>query len=167
MRILLIGDEDNFIESALSELDPRHMVDVAKDREEGAYFSQIHDYNVVLLEPKLVNYIAEPWFEQIFQENTLTLDSLRIDFKNREIFIGSRRVKLPRKEYDLFEYLVLNKGRVLSKERLLEYVWRDDSRLWSNTVAVHISRLRSKVEKPFGLKLIHTVRGFGYRFDIM
>lgn len=77
---------------------------------------------------------------------------------------GGNEIALSKKEFALLEYLMRNKGRILSKEQIIAHVWDFDADILPNTVEAFIALLRQKVDKSFpGPKLIHTVRGFGYR----
>lgn len=98
-----------------------------------------------------------------FVSNLVKVGVLEINFKNRVVRANGKKLDLRRREYDILEYLVVNQGRVVSKEEILEHVWHGGLNVFSNTVEVHIKNLRDKLEKPFGEKLIHTVRGFGYK----
>jgi len=69
---------------------------------------------------------------------------------------------LTKREFDLLHYLMQNKDIVLSRESLLSKVWGFDYQGETNVVDVYIRYLRSKIDQPYGLKLIHTVRGVGY-----
>ena len=69
---------------------------------------------------------------------------------------------LTRREFDLLEYLMRNRGIVLTREQILERVWGLDYEGGANVVDVYIRYLRSKIDELFEPKLIHTVRGFGY-----
>ena len=69
---------------------------------------------------------------------------------------------LTKREFDLLHFLLANKNIVLSRETLLQEIWGYDFAGGTNAVDVYIRYLRAKVEEPFGLKLIHTVRGVGY-----
>ena len=71
-------------------------------------------------------------------------------------------VELTKKEFDLLRHLLENKGRVLTREALLDSVWGFDFVGETNSVDVYIRFLRSKIDEAFGIKLIHTVRGVGY-----
>ncbi|MER3495441.1 MAG: DNA-binding response regulator [Armatimonadota bacterium] len=92
------------------------------------------------------------------------LDGLTIDFEAREASIRGKAASLTAKEFDLLSYLVRNAGRALSREQLFETVWGYDIQFSSNTLDVFVYRLRSKIEDPLGRRLIHTVRGYGYKF---
>lgn len=73
-------------------------------------------------------------------------------------------IPLSRTEYALLEYLMRNEGIVLSRESIIAHVWDYDADVLPNTVEVYIGYLRNKIDRSFkGRKLIHTVRGFGYR----
>ena len=72
------------------------------------------------------------------------------------------RLDLSAREYALLDCLMRHEGQVLSRTRIVEAVWQDDSALGGNIVDVYVSYLRAKVDKPFSEPLIHTVRGMGY-----
>jgi DNA-binding winged helix-turn-helix (wHTH) protein len=86
---------------------------------------------------------------------------LVVDLASREAYRAGERIALTRREYDLLELLATNAGRVLSREAIQLSVWGDDYAA-SNTVDVHIAKLRKKVDEPFDDPLIRTVIGFGY-----
>ena len=65
-------------------------------------------------------------------------------------------------EYQLLEYLVRNKGRVISRTTILQHVWEYNFDTQTNIVDARVCRLREKIDKDFDRKLIRTVRGFGY-----
>ena len=71
-------------------------------------------------------------------------------------------MELTRREFDLLHYLLQHKGKVLSREVLLDGVWGFDFAGETNAVDVYIRFLRSKIDEAYGIKLIHTVRGVGY-----
>lgn len=92
----------------------------------------------------------------------LSLHDLRIDLLARRVYRGNKEIILTLKEYSLFEYLLRNKNRVLSRTQIIENVWGYDFSPGTNIVDVHIKSLREKVDAGFERKLIHTVRGTGY-----
>ncbi|HWT40090.1 MAG TPA: response regulator transcription factor [Dongiaceae bacterium] len=71
-------------------------------------------------------------------------------------------IHLRRKEFDILEYLARNKGRVLSRQMIVDHAWSSTSNGWVGSVDVHIKQLRDKVDKPFGYPLIRTIYGVGY-----
>ena len=95
----------------------------------------------------------------------LSIDDLTIDTISYKVRRAKRTVILSKTEYALLEFLLKNKGRVLSKNQIIENVWDYDADVLPNTVEVYIRYLRNKIEKPFKGKrpLIKTIRGFGYR----
>lgn len=92
----------------------------------------------------------------------LFLEDLRVDLLSRRVFRGDKEIILTPKEFSLLEYLLRNKGRVISRNQILENIWGYNFDPNSNVVDVHIKFLREKTESGFSRKLIHTVRGAGY-----
>ena len=92
----------------------------------------------------------------------LTAGSLEMDIDRHSVTVKGQGVELTKKEFDLLRHLLENKGRVLSREALLDSVWGFDFVGETNSVDVYIRFLRSKIDEAFGIKLIHTVRGVGY-----
>lgn len=92
----------------------------------------------------------------------LSIDDLRVDLLGRKVFRENKEISLTPKEFSLLEYLLRNKGKVLSRTEIIENVWGYDFDPTTNIVDVHIKFLREKVETGFHKKLIHTVRGTGY-----
>jgi DNA-binding response OmpR family regulator len=88
---------------------------------------------------------------------------LRIDVAGRSARVGDRSVELTRKEFDLLAELLRQRGRVLTRERLLESVWGYDFPGETRTVDVHVRRLRQKLGEPVDLR-IETVVGVGNRY---
>ena len=95
----------------------------------------------------------------------LAVRDLRIDLSRHVVKRADRCVSLTRREFDLLEYLVKNRGIVLTREQILNSVWGLDYEGEANVVDVNIRYLRGKLDEPFEPKLIHTVRGFGYVLD--
>ena len=88
---------------------------------------------------------------------------LVLDMVTRDVRRAGRRILLTNKEYQVLEYLMHNSGRVLSRSMIEEHVWGYDYDGLSNTVDVHITRLRRKLDQPGQPSVIETVRGAGYR----
>jgi DNA-binding response OmpR family regulator len=87
---------------------------------------------------------------------------IRLDPVRREAWAGEHQLELTKKEFDLLQFLLENKNIVMKREVLLERVWGYDFEGETNVVDVYVRYLRAKIEEPFGIKLIHTVRGVGY-----
>ena len=96
------------------------------------------------------------------ERDLLTAGPLAMDVERHEVTVDGRAVELTRREFDLLHYLLENKGKVISRESLLDHVWGFDFVGETNAVDVYIRFLRSKIDEAFGVKLIHTVRGVGY-----
>ena len=92
----------------------------------------------------------------------LTCGDLTVDLLSRAVTRGDVQIELQPREYALLEYLLHNQNRVVSKTMIMEHVWDYDFDPQTNVVDVLVSRLRSKIDKDFDTKLIHTVRGVGY-----
>jgi DNA-binding response OmpR family regulator len=92
----------------------------------------------------------------------LAAGDLRMDLLTRDVFRGERQIELQPREFSLLEYLLRNKGNVLSKTMIMEHVWDYHFDPQTNVVDVLVSRLRSKIDRDFDKKLLHTLRGVGY-----
>jgi DNA-binding response OmpR family regulator len=95
----------------------------------------------------------------------IEVGDLKLDRSNFEVKRGSFEISLSRKEFTLLEYLMRNKGKIVTKDELIQNVWNYDADILPNTVEVYIGYLRKKIDEPFNKRkpLIHTVRGFGYK----
>jgi two-component system, OmpR family, response regulator len=96
----------------------------------------------------------------------LTLADLEMDLLSRKVSRGGQKIELQSREFKLLEYLVRHQGQVVTRTMLLENVWNYHFDPQTNVIDVHISRLRSKIDKEFETPLIHTVRGAGYIVEL-
>lgn len=94
--------------------------------------------------------------------NVLSVADLTLDSATHAVKRGDREITLSAKEYALLEYLMYNKGVVLSRERIEDHIWNYDYEGGTNVVDVYISYLRKKIDSGHEVKLIHTLRGRGY-----
>ena len=92
----------------------------------------------------------------------LTAGDLSLDTVTHGVTRAGQTINLSSKEYAILEYLLRNKGAVLSRAQLENHIWNYDYAGGSNVVDVYIAYLRKKVDAPFDKKLIHTVRGAGW-----
>ena len=92
----------------------------------------------------------------------LTAGDLSLDTVTHGVTRAGQTINLSAKEYAILEYLLRNKGAVLSRAQLENHIWNYDYAGGSNVVDVYIAYLRKKVDAPFDKKLIHTVRGAGW-----
>ena len=99
------------------------------------------------------------------EASVLTAGDLRMDLIRRTVSRAGQDIELLPREFALLECLLRGKGRVLTRTMLLEAVWDLSFDPQTTVVESHISRLRAKIDKPFGRELIQTVRGAGYRID--
>jgi DNA-binding winged helix-turn-helix (wHTH) protein len=96
-------------------------------------------------------------------DELVTLDNVALNLNTRVITDGEREIFLRNKEFELLLYLARNRGRLLSRVNILENVWDMNSNLMTNTVDVHISRLRKILKEYFGISsMIRTVPCSGY-----
>ena len=94
--------------------------------------------------------------------NLLTMGDLTVDCGAHRVTRGGKLIELSAKEYALLEYLMLNQGIVLSREKIENHIWNFDYEGGTNVVDVYISYLRKKIDGGHEKRLIHTVRGRGY-----
>ena len=92
----------------------------------------------------------------------LQVADLEVDLDRKMVSRGDKPIKLTAKEFNLLEYLIRNKGRVVSRVDILENVWEVNFDLGTNVIDVYVNYLRNKIDKNFSPKLIHTVVGMGY-----
>ena len=95
-------------------------------------------------------------------ESVLTVGDLTLNLATQEVRRGGQPITLSAKEYALLEYLMHNRGIVLSREKIENHIWNLDYEGGTNVVDVYISYLRKKIDEGHKEKLIHTVRGRGY-----
>ena len=96
---------------------------------------------------------------------TLKVANLTLDPRTRVVMRGNGVVKLTAKEYAVLECLIRDPHRVLTRTEIAASIWNYEVYTQSNVVDVYIRNLRRKIDDPFDLKLIHTVRGVGYRLS--
>ena len=139
------------LEEQLAELDASAAID--------DFIIQRENYAEALLRIKRVLW------EKIYSKTreALTIEDLVIDLDNYEASISGEPVYLTFKEFELLKFLLLNRGRVFSRDELLDRVWGYDNYVGTRTVDIHVQRLRNKLGSPVG-DMIVTVRNVGYKF---
>lgn len=120
------------------------------------------------------DYLVKPFqFEELLariaavSRRATSIDELRVgdlslDTQRRRVRRGDHEIFLTAQEFDLLRYMAEHAGHVLSRTRLLEAVWDISHDPRTNVVDVYISYLRTKIDKDYDVKLLHTVRGVGY-----
>jgi DNA-binding response OmpR family regulator len=99
------------------------------------------------------------------RRNLLQIADLTMDIRTRRVMRAETLIDLTAKEYAVLECLMREPERILTRTEIAEAVWNYDVYNQSNVVDVYIRNLRRKIDDPFALKLIHTVRGAGYRLS--
>ena len=95
-------------------------------------------------------------------ENILIIADLSLNLSSHTVTRAGKEISLTSKEYQLLEYLMYNKEKVLSREKIENHIWNYDYEGGTNVIDVYIRYLRKKIDDGFDTKLIHTVRGAGY-----
>ena len=104
--------------------------------------------------------------EDIGADTVLEAGPVRMDIERHIVSIDGEHIALPLKEFELLEYLMRNKGRVLTRGQLIDRVWGSDYVGDTKTLDVHVKRLRSKIEAdPANPARLVTVRGLGYKLE--
>jgi DNA-binding response OmpR family regulator len=99
------------------------------------------------------------------QLTKLQFGNLELDIKNNIIKHKGEDIRLRKKEYELLEYMLYHQNEVLSRKKLLAHVWPEETFMFTNTVDVHISSIRRKMENKLKTKLIETIHGIGYKIN--
>jgi len=124
------------------------------------------------------DYITKPFsFEELLARinvqlrnnkslnNILKIADLQINIETKIVTRSGNTVELTSKEYMLLEYLLINKNKLLTEEMINNALWNMDEMTASNILTVYMYRVRAKVDKKYDLKLIHTIRGRGYKMS--
>jgi len=99
------------------------------------------------------------------QSQILEIEGLVLDPSRHQVARDGKEIKLTRKEFVILEFLMKNKGRVVSRGSLMEHVWDMNADPFSNTIESHMASLRKKIKSAKNKKLITTISGSGYRID--
>jgi len=138
------------------------------------------DSRVALLESGADDYLVKPFdpreliarihavfrrHQDGYNRHIIQVKDLTIDVNRRHVERAGTPISLRRKEFDILEYLVNNRGRAVTRNMILDHVWDTTKESWHNTVDVHIKYLRDKIDRPFESPLIKTAYGVGYMVD--
>jgi two-component system OmpR family response regulator len=126
------------------------------------------------------DYLAKPYafseliarIEALLRRNTnnsidkiIQIADLKIDIENYAVIRADKKIELQPREFRILKYLIDHKGQIVTRTMLLENIWDYNFDPQTNVVDVHISRLRSKIDKGFQKQLIKTIRGIGYKIE--
>ena len=95
-------------------------------------------------------------------DNIYRIANLTVDINSRSVFRDDRSIKLSTREFTILEYLIRNKGKVLSRDSIEQHIWDYDHEGGTNVVDVYIRYLRKKIDDGYSPKLIYTIRNIGY-----
>ncbi len=95
----------------------------------------------------------------------LSIADLVLDPVTHKVTRDGNKISLTAKEYSLLEYLLRNQGRVLTRTMISEHVWDIKHDTFTNVIDVYINYLRNKIDKGHSKKLLHTIRGVGYKLE--
>jgi DNA-binding response OmpR family regulator len=109
---------------------------------------------------KRSNHDPEPQSLYLLKVGTLTLDPL-----SRQVKRSGKPIRLRPKEFDILEYLMRNRGKIVTRSMIMDNVWESGSISWDGTVNVHIKRLRDQIDRTYKRKLIKTAYGLGYTIN--
>lgn len=94
--------------------------------------------------------------------NRIEVADLILDPQERTVTRQDRKIQLRRKEFDVLEYLMRNRGKVLAGQQIIEHIWDDSAMPLANVVDAHIKHIRHQIDQPYESKLIKTIYGVGY-----
>lgn len=100
--------------------------------------------------------------KQSSTESTLKIGDLELNNKTMEVKRSGKQIQLTPQEFKLLQYLMSNKGRILTREMILSRIWLYSSDVETRVVDVYMGYLRKKIDTGYNKKLLHSVRGFGY-----
>lgn len=112
--------------------------------------------------PATANPNPAPEVVPVPDSGLYTFNDLHVNLNNKTVLIGENEISLTKKEFELLSLFMQNKDRVLSREQLLESIWKGESNVLDRTIDVNITRLRKKI-KPYDKNLV-TKQGYGYIF---
>ena len=104
--------------------------------------------------------------ESVFLGTVLQIADLSLDTRSHEVYRNGQPIPLTTKEYRLLELLMRHPNQTITRDAIAEHIWNYEFDNISNLIDVHIHALRRKMDDPYPTKLLHTVRGVGYRLGI-
>lgn len=153
-----IREKDNSVKiiilSARCEIDDR-----VKGLDMGANDYLIKPFDFKELEARIRCLLRQQFIQQ---DSILKYRDMELDINKKNVTIYNNTLKLTRKEYSILEFLLINRGKVVSAECLIEHIWESDSDLFSNSLKTHVYSLKKKLSEYMGEDIIRNNRGIGY-----
>lgn len=136
--------------------------DIVKGLDAGAsdYMTKPFEFSELMARLRVMLRTTAP-----VNENVIVCGSLVVDMNNRQAIRDGNKIDLTVREYAILEYLARNKNVVVSREQIRANIWNVEEDVNSNVVDVYIRYLRKKIDDNYEEKLIHTIRGIGYKIE--
>jgi DNA-binding response OmpR family regulator len=140
------------------------MVDSEFSMQRKFMFNQLGVENYFYLPLEMSEFVCYlPWYmDQNAKKHIISYKDITLNIDNRMISRGGIELQLKNMEFRLLKYLLVNKGKIVSKDKIMTDVWDMNSLVNSKTVEVHMCRLRKKIDCNFDEKLLHTIPNTGY-----
>ncbi|MCB2410721.1 response regulator [Hymenobacter lucidus] len=123
------------------------------------YLAKPFEFKELLMRTRV---LTRRYGESAAGQRVLRLADLELDLDRKSVVRAGQRIDLTTKEYSLLEYLLLNRGKIITRVDIAERVWELNFDTNTNVIDVYVSHLRKKLDKGYDIKLIHTVVGMGY-----
>ena len=104
--------------------------------------------------------------QQYNQENELSIASLKMDLTQHKVWREDSLIDLSKKEFNLLRFMLLHQDEIITRRQIASEVWNINFDTDTNFIDVAVRRLRSKIDDGHDLKLIHTIRGLGYKLSV-
>lgn len=140
--------------SARSEIEDR-----VKGLDMGANDYLIKPFDFIELEARIRCLLRQRFIQE---SSILKYKDIQMDINNKSVSVGNNELKLTKKEYLILEFLLINKGNVISAETLVEHVWESDVDLFSNSLKSHMYSLKKKLSEYIEYDIVKNNRGLGY-----
>src|SRR5229473_292579 len=155
MKILVVEDEKGMAQVLRRGLEEdNHAVSLAHDGLTALSLANDTQFDLVLLDVML------PGIDGI--QVARRFRDLALEITQRRVFRGTREIHLTPTEFRLLEFLMRHEGRVASRQAILDAVWQRSENIEENTLDAFVRLLRRKIDQDEPIKLLHTMRGFGY-----
>ena len=180
MRVLVVEDEKDLNSIICSKLVKEgYNVDACYDGQAALDYMEAENYDGAIMDAGASDYMTKPFeFSELMarlrvmlrtqnpvNENVITCGSLVVDMNNRQAIRDGKVIDLTVREYAILEYLARNRNVVVTREQIRVNIWNIDDDVNSNVIDVYIRYLRRKIDDNYEEKLIHTIRGVGYKLE--